>query len=84
MMPFFDHPWLYAVRDWLLIAIAMIAYFHTPDFTKNKDHKDLDLTWKIITALMWPICLIIFVVVVPFTLIVTLFGKKPNTKAKKD
>lgn len=84
MIPFLAHPYLQSLQDWLLIAVAVAAYFHTSDFANDPEHRELDSSWKIITALLWPVCLIVFVVMVIVTLIGALFSKKPRPKSKKD
>lgn len=84
MISFVAHPYLFLLQTWLLVGLAMVAYFHTSGFTSDPDHKDLDLAWKIITALMWPICLVIFAVVMPYTVFELMFSKKIKTKTKKD
>lgn len=80
MITFFEHPYLSSLQAWALVAIAVLAYFHTFSFTGNPDHNDLDLTWKITTAIMWPACLVIFMAVVIYTTIVMLFGKSSRDK----
>lgn len=85
MIPFLNHPYLFALQDWLLIAVVLMLYFHTLEFTKNPEHKDFDLSWKITTALMWPVCSVIFVAVVIFTVFTTVFSKSTSkSKTKKD
>lgn len=63
MIPFLQHPVLYSLAIWLEVAFAMVVYFHTAHFEKSKDAKEFDLSWKITTGLMWPICFVAFVVV---------------------
>ena len=88
-MTFFaTHPVSFFVEDWLLIACAMFVYFHTEHFYGTEDGRAFSQTWKVVTALLWPVCLVVLVGIYAITAIVVtyelLFKAKKNTADKDE
>jgi hypothetical protein len=55
------HPVLWGIVLWLEIALALFLYFQTYYMRGDQTEEKLDESWKIPTALMWPILLVCYI-----------------------